>query len=153
MLTMFGVGGPLDHEVWHQWFPVTVGTDEARYSFLDEGVATFLTGITSATRSGSPLGGRLQGSRRALQVPLISPDRPDDPDWRAAVFGYSRVTPMLSALADSVGDDRLMDALGGYTSAWRLKHPSPWDFMFFMNRALNKDFTAFWYRWLFTTEP
>jgi hypothetical protein len=32
------------------------------------------------------------------------------------------------------------------------KHPSPWDYMFFMNHALNKDLGWFWYYWLFTTE-
>ena len=32
------------------------------------------------------------------------------------------------------------------------KHPSPWDYMFFMNRALGQDLGWFWYYWLFTTE-
>jgi hypothetical protein len=32
------------------------------------------------------------------------------------------------------------------------KHPSPWDYMFFMNNALERDLGWFWYYWLFTTE-
>jgi hypothetical protein len=32
------------------------------------------------------------------------------------------------------------------------KHPSPWDYMFFMSRALQRDLGWFWYYWLFTTE-
>jgi hypothetical protein len=32
------------------------------------------------------------------------------------------------------------------------KHPSPWDYMFFMNQALKQDLGWFWYYWLFTTE-
>lgn len=32
------------------------------------------------------------------------------------------------------------------------KHPSPWDYMFFMNKALGRDLGWFWYSWLFTTE-
>ena len=32
------------------------------------------------------------------------------------------------------------------------KHPSPWDYMFFMNNALKQDLGWFWYYWLFTTE-
>ena len=35
---------------------------------------------------------------------------------------------------------------------WLFKHPSPWDYMFFMNKALNRDLGWFWYYWLFTTE-
>jgi hypothetical protein len=36
--------------------------------------------------------------------------------------------------------------------AWMFKHPSPWDYMFFMNRALGQNLDWFWYSWLFTTE-
>ncbi len=40
-----------------------------------------------------------------------------------------------------------------YTKAWSFKHPSPWDFAFFMNDALGeKDLGWFWNYWLFTTE-
>ena len=39
-----------------------------------------------------------------------------------------------------------------YAKAWRFKHPSPWDYAFFMSRALKKDLGWFWYYWLFTTE-
>ncbi len=153
MLTMSNGDGRLTHEIWHQWFPLTVGTDEARYVFLDEGVATFLTGVTDAARASTPFARGAAVPRAAMQVPLISPDRPEEPDPLAALYGYGRVTPMLTALADSVGHDRVMHALRDYATAWHLKHPTPWDFMFFMNTALKRDFSAFWYRWLFTTEP
>src|SRR5438045_3709297 len=36
--------------------------------------------------------------------------------------------------------------------AWRFKHPSPWDYAFFMNNALHRDLGWFWNYWLFTTE-
>jgi hypothetical protein len=39
-----------------------------------------------------------------------------------------------------------------YTHAWRFRHPSPWDYAFFMNRALGRDLGWFWYHWLFTTD-
>lgn len=35
-------GDRMPHEISHQWFPMTVGTDESRYNFLDEGLASFL---------------------------------------------------------------------------------------------------------------
>ena len=40
----------------------------------------------------------------------------------------------------------------GNSDAWMFRHPSPWDYMFFMSRALNQDLGWFWYYWLFTTE-
>ena len=42
-------------------------------------------------------------------------------------------------------DERVREGLG-------FKHPSPWDYIFFMNKALGKDLGWFWYYWLWTTE-
>jgi hypothetical protein len=39
-----------------------------------------------------------------------------------------------------------------YAKVWRFKHPSPWDYAFFMNKALGQDLGWFWNSWLFTTE-
>jgi hypothetical protein len=39
-----------------------------------------------------------------------------------------------------------------YTKAWAFKHPSPWDYIFFMNNQLKQDLNWFWYYWLWTTE-
>jgi len=43
-------------------------------------------------------------------------------------------------------------AMSEYAKAWRFKHPSPWDYAFFMDHALHRDLGWFWYSWLFTTE-
>jgi hypothetical protein len=39
-----------------------------------------------------------------------------------------------------------------YTQTWSYKHPSPWDYIFFMNNQLGQDLEWFWYYWLWTTE-
>ncbi len=39
-----------------------------------------------------------------------------------------------------------------YSKAWGFKHPSPWDYVFFMNNTLKQDLSWFWYYWLWTTE-
>jgi hypothetical protein len=51
-----------------------------------------------------------------------------------------------------VGDSAVWRAQSDYAKAWRFKHPSPWDYMFFMSNALKQDLGWFWYYWLFTTE-
>ena len=51
-----------------------------------------------------------------------------------------------------VGDSAVIRAHREWANAWLFKHPSPWDYMFFMNRALKQDLGWFWYSWLFTTE-
>jgi aminopeptidase N len=59
---------------------------------------------------------------------------------------------MLSMLGGIVGDAEVQRAMREYTKAWSFKHPSPWDFIFLMNKELGQDLNWFWYYWLWTTE-
>ena len=65
---------------------------------------------------------------------------------------YDKTPEMLSMLGGIVGDSAVTKAMSEYAKVWRFKHPSPWDYAFFMSRALKKDLGWFWYYWLFTTE-
>ena len=65
---------------------------------------------------------------------------------------YSKTPLMLSMLGGIVGDDEVQRAMSEYTKTWAFKHPSPWDYIFFMNQALKQDLDWFWYYWLWTTE-
>ena len=57
-----------------------------------------------------------------------------------------------AALGGIVGDSAVQRAHREWAQAWMFKHPSPWDYMFFMNKALGRDLSWFWNSWLFTTE-
>lgn len=140
------------HELWHQWFPMMVGTDESRYAFLDEGFANSLSGTTVAAHTGQPRASTFTSHPRML-FPLLTREDPQSPNIFLALYGYGRPAPMFRALADVVGHDRMIAALREYTAVWQFKHPTPWDFMFTMDHALERDLSAFWYKWLFTTEP
>ena len=59
---------------------------------------------------------------------------------------------MLSMLGGVVGDEAVQHAMSDYAKTWSFKHPSPWDYIFFMNKALKQDLGWFWYYWLWTTE-
>lgn len=65
---------------------------------------------------------------------------------------YNKVSMMFSMLGGLVGDDVMNAAIKKYVETWKFKHPSPWDFTFFMNKELGRDLNWFWYYWLFTTE-
>ncbi len=65
---------------------------------------------------------------------------------------YAKAPLMLSMLGGVVGDEAVQKAMSEYTHAWAFKHPSPWDFAFFMSNALEQDLGWFWYYWLWTTE-
>jgi aminopeptidase N len=65
---------------------------------------------------------------------------------------YQKTPLMLSMLGGIVGDAAVIAAMKKYTDTWAFKHPSPWDYLFFMNNALGQNLEWFWYYWLFTTE-
>lgn len=140
-MTMSHGDGRTAHEIAHQWFPMTVGSDETRFGFLDEGLASFLP----STLQSGPLG-RVENEQPAL-APLIEPS-----DLRTArpVLGYGRARRMLGRLAATFGDRAVIDALKDYAVAWRFKHPTPWDFMFSIERSLGANLDPFWLAWLFS---
>ncbi len=148
--------GAADHETGHQWWPMVVGTNETWYGWMDEGFDQYMNILSAAHRAQRParldgLGqsyGRTSGDER--EGPLM---------WNANYGGpmygfqaYSKAPLMLSMLGGVVGDTAVTRAMSDYAKAWRFKHPSPWDYMFFMNNALGQDLGWFWYSWLFTTE-
>src|SRR3990172_5369039 len=65
---------------------------------------------------------------------------------------YDKAPLMLSMLGGIVGDTTVWKAQSDFAKAWRFKHPSPWDYAFFMSNALGRDLRWFWYSWLFTTD-
>ncbi len=148
--------GAADHEAGHQWWPMMLGTNETWYGWMDEGFNQYMNILSAAdTRSLPPslngLGqsyGRMSGNEE--EPPMM---------WIANYAGnmysfqtYSKTPLMLSMLGGIVGDAEVQRAMSEYTKTWAFKHPSPWDFVFFMNNALKQDLSWFWYYWLWTTE-
>lgn len=148
--------GAEDHEIGHEWWPMMVGTNETWYGFMDEGFDQYMGILSGADRQGVPP--RLDG--RGQSYGRVSGDEREAPlMWNANYGGpmysfqaYSKAPLMLSMLGGVVGDEEVWRAMSEYAHTWRFKHPSPWDYMFFMNEALDRDLGWFWYYWLFTTE-
>ena len=91
-----------------------------------------------------------QVSGNELEPPLMWDESYAGPLYSFAAYGKAPM--MLSMLGGIVGDTAVWRAMSQYAHTWRFKHPSPWDYAFFMSRALNRDLGWFWYYWLFTTE-
>ena len=155
MLLMSGAGAA-DHEVAHQWWPMMVGVNETWYPFMDEGFDEYVNVLSEAHALN--VAPRLDGLGQSYG--RVSGDEKEAPlMWNANYGGpsygfqaYGKAPLMLSSLGGVVGDTAVQRALAEFTTAWRFKHPSPWDFAFFMNGALRQDLGWFWYYWLFTTE-
>jgi hypothetical protein len=148
--------GAADHETGHQWWPMMVGNNETWYGWMDEGFNQYMNILSAADTRRQPadldgLGqsyGRITGNE--AEPPMM---------WNANYAGpmygfqtYSKTPLLLSMLGGIVGDSAVQRAHAEWARAWAFKHPSPWDYMFFMSNALERDLGWFWYYWLFTTE-
>jgi hypothetical protein len=148
--------GAADHEAAHQWWPMMVGTNETWYGWMDEGFNQYMNILSDADAEGqkpslNTLGlayGRTSGNE--AEPPMMW-----NANWAGPMYGfqtYSKTPLMLSMLGGIVGDDAVQRAMREYTKAWAFKHPSPWDYIFMMNKELGQDLNWFWYYWLWTTE-
>jgi len=152
--------GAADHETGHQWWPMMVSNNETWYGWMDEGFDQYMNILSAADRQGVPPNLDLRGQSYGR----ISGDENEPPMmWNANYAGpqmygfqtYSKTPLMLSMLGGIVGDTAVQRAHREWAKAWLFKHPSPWDYMFFMSNALKPkapELGWFWYYWLFTTE-
>jgi len=148
--------GAADHETGHQWWPMVVGTNETRYGWMDEGFNQYMNVLSGADTRGVPANlngagqsyGRTSGNEDEAAMMWSA----NDAGVMYSFQTYSKTPLMLSMLGGIVGDDAVQRAMSDYTKAWSFKHPSPWDYIFFMNNALKQDLGWFWYYWLWTTE-
>jgi hypothetical protein len=145
-----------DHETGHQWWPMMLGVNETWYGWMDEGFNQYMNILSDADYAHRParldsLGmsyGRISGDER-------EPTMMWDGNYDGPLYGftaYGKAPLMLSALGGVVGDTAVQRAMSEYAKTWRFKHPSPWDYAFFMSNALHRDLGWFWNYWLFTTE-
>jgi hypothetical protein len=148
--------GAADHEIAHQWWPMTLGTNETRYGWMDEGFNSYMNILSANDSRGVPF--NLDG--RGMSYGRVSGGEDEAPMmWNANYAGngygyqtYSKAPAMLSMLGGIVGDDAVIAAMKKYAEVWKFKHPSPWDYLFFMNNELGQNLEWFWYYWLWTTE-
>jgi hypothetical protein len=149
--------GAADHETGHQWWPMVVSNNETWYGWMDEGFNQYMNILSDADAAKQApeyngLGqsyGRTSGSE--AEPPMMWNANYDGPGFYGFTT-YSKTPLMLSMLGGIVGDSAVQRAHREWAHAWMFKHPSPWDYMFFMNNALKRDLGWFWYYWLFTTE-
>ncbi|HEY2431356.1 MAG TPA: M1 family metallopeptidase [Vicinamibacterales bacterium] len=148
--------GPADHETGHEWWPMVVSNNETWYGWMDEGFNQYMNILSDAdARHVEPkldgLGqsyGRVSGNEE--EAPMMWPANYAGPMYSFQT--YSKTPLMLSMLGGIVGDAEVQRAQSEYAKAWAFKHPSPWDYIFFMDKALGRDLQWFWYYWLWTTE-
>lgn len=158
--TLTGLVQVVVHEVGHNFFPMIVNSDERQWSWMDEGLNTFLEKETVRVRYPELYG--THGTPRGV-VPFMRGDKSQmrpimsmSDNIRRSEFGpnaYTKPSAALTVLRETVMGPELFDkAFKEYAQRWAFKHPKPADFFRTMEDASAVDLDWFWRGWFYTTD-
>ena len=148
--------GVVIHEVGHNWFPMIVNSDERQWTWMDEGLNTFLQFLAQAEWQKKWSSGR--GKPKSITSYMASSkQRPIMTNSESIhQFGnnaYSKPAAALNVLRETVMGRKLFDfAFKEYSTRWMFKRPEPADFFRTMEDASSKDLDWFWRGWFYTTK-
>jgi peptidase M1-like protein len=150
----------ITHEIGHMWYPMTVGSDERRYAWMDEGFNTFINSFseedywkrddTQIRRNETRFVTALDQTPTAQ--PIMTPANRYRNDENLGSLAYVKPSIMLLALRNKVLGAEVFDtAFREYTRRWAFKHPQPADFFRTMEEVSGRDLAWFWRGFFFTT--
>jgi len=158
--TKWGMIGVIIHEVGHNFFPMIINNDERQWTWMDEGLNTFVQYRTEVENyPDKPIGrGPAAGivpymkGNADLQRPLMV----NSESVVRSNFGneqYAKTATALNILRETVMGPELFDkAFREYAERWAFKHPKPADFFRTMEDASAVDLDWFWRGWFYTTD-
>ncbi|MBT8377406.1 MAG: M1 family metallopeptidase, partial [Bacteroidia bacterium] len=167
--TKFGMMSVIIHEVGHNFFPMIVNSDERQWTWMDEGLNTFVQYVAEQDFAEwypaalSP--GMTEYPSRRGPAKNIVRYMGGDQDYIAPImtkglntyqFGnnaYGKPGTALNILRETVMGRELFDyAFREYANRWMFKHPTPEDFFRTMEDASAFDLDWFWRGWFYTTD-
>nr|WP_314543573.1 M1 family metallopeptidase [uncultured Massilia sp.] len=154
--TKYGLISVIIHEVGHNYFPMIVNSDERQWTWMDEGLNSFVQYLAEqAWEEHYP---QSRGEPRVIaeymksrnQVPIMTNSE------SVLQFGnnaYAKPTAALIVLRETILGRELFDfAFKEYAQRWKFKRPTPADFFRTMEDASGTDLDWFWRGWFYTTD-
>lgn len=154
--TKYGLISVVIHEVGHNFFPMIVNSDERQWTWMDEGLNTFLQYLSEQeweenypSQRGEPkdIVGYMAS---ADQVPIMVNSE------SLLQFGpnaYGKPATALNILRESILGRELFDhAFKEYAMRWKFKRPQPADLFRTIEDASGTDLDWFWRGWFYTTD-
>lgn len=148
--------GVVIHEIGHIYYPMIVNSDERQWTWMDEGLNSFLDSVAGYewdpdmpwTRS---LPRDLIGYMKSTnQVPIMTQS---DSILQMGPNAYGKPSAALHILRDTILGRELFDfAFKEYSRRWKFKRPTPSDFFRTMEEASGVDLDWFWRGWFYTTD-
>lgn len=152
----YGLISVIIHEVGHNYYPMIVNSDERQWTWMDEGLNTFLQSIAERAWEEKYPSGRgdprkiIDYMRSRNQVPIMTNSE------SLLQFGpnaYAKPATALTILRETIMGRELFDfAFREYARRWKFKRPTPADFFRTMEDASGVDLDWFWRGWFYTTD-
>ncbi len=156
--TKYGMLGVICHEVGHNFFPMIINSDERQWTWMDEGLNSFMEFL--AEKSFDPNFPVRRGPAKNI-IPYMSGDQTGlEPIMTNSEslrqFGnnaYGKPATALNILRETIMGHDLFDyAFKAYANRWKFKHPTPEDFFRTMEDASAVDLDWFWRGWFYSTD-
>ena len=151
-----GLIGVIIHEIGHIYFPMVVNTDERQWTWMDEGINSFLQFQAERlweedfpVRRGDPhsITAYMASTN---QMPIMTQS---DSIQQFGANAYSKPTIALVVLRETVLGRELFDeAFRAYAERWRFRRPTPYDFFRTMEEVSGVDLDWFWRGWFYSTD-
>ena len=146
------------HEVGHNFFPMIVNSDERQWTWMDEGLNSYMEMLAELdydkdfpiTRGYPKNIVKYMAGDQSTIAPIMSKG---DHVYEFGNNAYGKPATALWILRETIMGKELFDhAFRTYSQRWMFKHPSPADFFRTMEDASGIDLDWFWRGWFFTTD-
>jgi hypothetical protein len=154
--TKYGMLGVVIHEVGHNFFPMIINSDERQWSWMDEGLNSFVEYLTEELWDNKfPVRGK--GPAWAIVDYMKLPKEQLEPimtnSENIVNFGpnaYTKPATGLNIMRETIMGRELFDyAFKEYARRWAFKHPTPADLFRTMNDASAENLDWFWRGWFY----
>ncbi len=157
--TKNGMLGVIIHEVGHNFFPMIINSDERQWTWMDEGLNTFVEYLTE--EKWDPTFPSRRGPAWTIVDYMKLPKDQLEPimsnSENIRQFGpnaYAKPATGLNILRETIMGRELFDkAFKTYSQRWAFRHPEPADFFRTMEDASGEDLDWFWRGWFYGTDP
>ncbi|MBC7903510.1 MAG: M1 family metallopeptidase [Gemmatimonadaceae bacterium] len=156
--TKYGMLGVIIHEVGHNFFPMIINSDERQWSWMDEGLNSFVEYLAEELWDNKfpTRGGPAWTITDYMRLPKDQLEPIMTNSENIALFGpnaYTKPATGLNILRETVMGRELFDyAFKEYARRWAFKHPEPADLFRTLEDASGEDLDWFWRGWFYGTD-
>jgi len=156
--TKYGMISVIIHEVGHNFFPMIINSDERQWTWMDEGLNTFVQFLAEQewdrnypSRRGPAykIVDYMKGNKSGISPIMTN----SESIFQFGNNAYGKPATALNILRETVMGRELFDfAFKTYCDRWKFKHPTPADFFRTMEDASSVDLDWFWRGWFYGTD-